>query len=83
MFHVDNQFGKNISCHVIHPDELEHDQPIHDAFPNIMVSDVNVFGHSVIDGVPSKKVSSTIVDVQDCWSWDLFFEFGEEATEPN
>ena len=48
-----------------------------------MVSDVNVFGHGMVDRVPSKEISSAVVDMQDCGSWELFLEFSEEMAEPN
>ena len=63
MFCIDDQLGKNVGCHVICPDEFEHDWSVNDAFPNVMVSDVDVFGHGMIDRVPSKKVHSMVVNV--------------------
>ena len=74
---------QNIGGHILSADEFQGNGPILYTLPNIVVPHLDVLCRGVVDGVLSKQVHSTIIDIQDGGVRDVLAQFQEETAEPN
>ena len=83
MLHQQEGLGQGIHSHIISTNEQEFDQTISDAFMNEVIPNVNMFHCRVVDWVPGKQISSSIVDIQGGGALDIFPEFRQELMQPD